>query len=192
MKQCTITVQDEVWCTISGLLPSEHEMLWKAFAPHAEGYFFSPKFKLGQWDGRIRFYQKTGKTYIRLLDKILPYLESWGYDVQLVDKRAYYEPPSPVGRLTEHDEGGLALAGEGLDIFGDVETRPGKKFELRPYQLQAINAAVEAGSGFVIGGTGMGKCLSGCTTINIRVSAQLKKAIENVRAKNLSHLQNRE
>lgn len=157
MNTCTITVQDEVWCSISGLLPSQHEVLWKTFAHHAEGYFFNPKYKLGQWDGRIRFYQKTGKTYVRLLASILPYIESWGYEIQLVDKRAYYEPVQPVGKVTEYDASGLALAAEGLDIFGDIEIRPGKVFELRPYQLQAINAAVEAGSGFVIAGTGAGK-----------------------------------
>jgi superfamily II DNA or RNA helicase len=160
-KTCTITVTDEVWCLISGLSPGEHEFLWNEFAKYVDGYFFMPSYKLGRFDGKIRFYQKTGKTYIRLLDKILPHIvETWGYDVQINDKRKVFESPSTVGSIEKVDEtNGIATEATGLDLFGDTTETAGRKIELRPYQLQCINDAVTAGSGLIIAGTGAGKTL---------------------------------
>ena len=154
---CIINVKDEVWCTINGITPSHNEFLWNKFGVHVDGYFFMPAYKLGRWDGKIRFYEKTGKTYVRLLEKILPYLENWGYDIDLNDNRKVYAQPDIVGELTKIDDHGIALEAVGLDIMGDVFLPDGKKFLLRPYQLQCIQKAVEAGSGFIIAGTGAGK-----------------------------------
>jgi superfamily II DNA or RNA helicase len=140
-KLCRITVTDEVWCTVSGLHPTELAVLYDQFGPHVEGYFFSPQYKLGRWDGRIRFFHKTGKTYHRLLDKILPCIEAWGYDFDLVDKRSVLPPPQQ--RATP-------------DLFANQEVY-GRPFQLRGYQVECINACIEAGSGFIIAGTGAGK-----------------------------------
>lgn len=154
---CTITVKDEVWCTLTGLLPSHVDYLWNKLGVHVDGYFFMPAYKLGRWDGKIRFFEKTGKTYVRMLDKILPFLDGWGYSIDLKDNRKLWENPEYTGKVTRVDEEGIAIVGENLDIMGDVEIRPGKKFELRPYQLQCVQEAISAGSGFIIAGTGAGK-----------------------------------
>lgn len=156
-KKCYLTVKDEVWCYFTGLLPSEVKILSDKFAVYVEGYFFQPKYKLGAWDGKIRFFQATGKTYVRIIDRILPLVEHWGYEVELRDERKLWENPTYSGKITKVDEEGIAIAGEDLDILGDVEIRPGKKFELRPYQLQCVQEAIDAGSGFIIAGTGAGK-----------------------------------
>lgn len=156
-KKCHLTVKDEVWCYITGLHPSDLEFLWNKFAVFVDGYFFMPSYKLGRWDGKIRFFEKTGKTYYRLLDQILPYLDGWGYEINVTDQRKAITNPTIAGKLTRFDPLGLALEGEGLDVLGDVILPKGDKFMLRPYQLQAVLAAIEAGSGFVIAGTGAGK-----------------------------------
>lgn len=156
-KQAKITVLDEVWCIITGLLPSEQETLWNAFAPYVDGYFFMPQYKMGRFDGKIRFYQKTGKTYVRLLDKIIPYLDKWGYAIDLVDNRRFWLTPEITGEITQLDKNGIAVAGKDLNVLGNVEIIPGKFFELRPYQLQCVTECINAGSGFIIAGTGAGK-----------------------------------
>lgn len=157
-KSCVLTVKDEVWCFFTGLAPADIEFLWNKFAIYKDGYFFMPAYKLGRWDGKIRFFEKTGKTYFRLIDQILPYLDQWGYDIQLVDQRKpLVNPVMPKGVITKLDALGIATEGEQLDLFGNVEVRPGKVFSLRPYQLQCIQDAVTAGSGFIIAGTGAGK-----------------------------------
>ena len=155
--KCFITVRDEVWCFITGITPTHTESLSKAFAVHPEGYFFMPAYKLGRWDGFIRFFEKTGKTYVRLLDKIVPYLEQWGYEIELVDNRKYFEPPEVGGELLTIDPVGIALTAAGTNIMGDDVVVGGKVFNLRPYQLQCVKIAVEHGSGFIIAGTGAGK-----------------------------------
>lgn len=168
-------MRDEVWCFFSGLQQHEIEFLWKTFGVYVDGYRFMPNFKMGRWDGKIRFFEKTGKTYYRLLDKILPYVEGWGYEIDIVDNRVAVNAPTEVANA---------------EMFSHREIG-GKPFLFRPYQVECINAAIDAGSGFCLAGTGAGKCVSGCTTINIKCAPELKEAIENVRKKNLSHLQNR-
>jgi superfamily II DNA or RNA helicase len=156
-KKCFLTVKDEVWCYFTGLSPEHIESLWRTFGVHVDGYFFMPTYKLGRWDGKIRFFEKTGKTYVRIIDQILPYLDQWGYDIELRDERRVWTNPETSGTVTRVDDEGIAVEGTDLDIMGDVEVRPGKKFELRPYQLQCVQDAITNGSGFIIAGTGAGK-----------------------------------
>lgn len=136
--KCTITVRDEVFCFVSGLKPSHLEHLEKKFAVYVDGYFFMPAYKLGRWDGKKKFFEKTGKTFIRFLPEIVEFLISEGYDVQLEDRRK--PVANPLGRASENQ-----FAEKG--IF------------LRPYQIGAVNILLDEGSGFIIAGTGAGKSL---------------------------------
>lgn len=141
MKKCYITVRDEVFCTISGLEPSDHEFLDHKFALMVEGAFFMPLYKLGRWDGKVRFFDKAGKIYHRLLPDVLPFLESWGYDITLNDLR------KPVELIPTRIDEDWFLNKEGMEL----------KVKLRPYQLSAVNACLEATSGFIEAATGSGK-----------------------------------
>lgn len=132
---CKIKIQNEVWCILTGLSENHNSQLWEMFGPFVEGYRHMIPFKLGRWDGRVRFYEKSGKTSVRLLSRIIPQLQRWGYEIDLNDQRDYFEAP-PTIELTPFDN---------------------KEFELRPYQLQAVNLGIEAGGGFIIAGTGAGK-----------------------------------
>jgi superfamily II DNA or RNA helicase len=137
-KKCYIRVKDEVYCTLSGLQPSDIEFLWEKYGIFVEGYFHMPQYKLGRWDGKIRFFEKTGKTYIRLLDEILPFLEKWGYEIELKDERI---PIKTFPEFIKHDN---------FIKYG---------IELRPYQVESINVALSESNGFIIVGTGGGKSL---------------------------------
>lgn len=157
--KCFLSVRDEVWCNFAGLSPTHIETLWREFGVHVDGYFFMPAYKLGRWDGRIRFFEKSGKTYVRLLDRILPYVEKWGYEIDLVDHRKIHASPEVPGKITRIDSAGIAIEAEGRNLFGDVVLPNGKELLLHPYQLQCVQTAVEAGSGFIIAGTGAGKTI---------------------------------
>lgn len=154
-KICHITIRDEVWCVVGGLMPNDVEFLYKKFGVFVDGYFFMPKYKMGVWDGKIRFFEKTGKTYVRLLHDIVPILIDRGYDLELTDKRV------PVVAPTERCA---------ADRFQHVEMG-GRPFIIRPYQVDCVNAAIESGSGFIIAGTGAGK-----TTITGALSDIYSKA----------------
>lgn len=153
MKKCFVTVKDEVWVYVTGLHGDHSEILYNKFGIYKDGYIWSPMYKMGRWDGKIRFFEKTGKTYSRLLDKIIPMIDSWGYEIELKDERRYIATPPTPGTITKVDEFGIAIEATGLQIFNSPN------IAVRPYQLQSIKTAVENGSGFVIAGTGAGKSL---------------------------------
>lgn len=100
-----------------------------------------PLYKLGRWDGKVRFFDKTGKIYHRLLPDIVPFLEHWGYNVELRDLR------KPVPVITTRIDKNWFLNKEGMEL----------KVELRSYQIEAINACLEETSGFIEAATGSGK-----------------------------------
>lgn len=140
-KKVYITVRDEVYCQISGLEPQDFAILDAKFAIMVEGAFFMPLYKLGRWDGKIHFLDKTGKIYFRLLDEVCVYLDAWGYEIELRDER---RPVVPVANRVH------------TDWFTDKpEHTIGVK--LRPYQVEAVNRALEVQSGFVVAATGSGK-----------------------------------
>ncbi|MEM2159513.1 MAG: hypothetical protein QXN55_01010 [Candidatus Nitrosotenuis sp.] len=160
MTKCYITVKDEVWCVIAGLKTMHVELLWEKLGPYKDGYFWSPQYKTGRWDGKIRFYNKvTGKTYHRLLSTIVPMIDDWGYEIELRDERKQIEVfPECVSETYFSNE----------------------KIKLRPYQVECANTAIAATSGFIIAGTGSGKCVSSETPINIKVSKTLAKIIRRI------------
>ena len=139
-KVAHINVRDEVYCHIAGLEPQDIEFLDNKFALMIEGAIFMPAYKIGRWDGKNHFF-KDGKIYHRLLDQVVPYLEGWNYELVLNDER---KPFTLVDERVTKDW-----------FIG----RPGTKIttELRPYQVEAINACLDATSGFVEAATGSGK-----------------------------------
>ena len=163
-KICTIHVDDEVNCRIGGLHPEDLELLCEKFGVFVEGHFHMPSFQLRRWDGKIRFVEKNGKTFTKLLDEIVPYLISWNYEINFNDQRVH--APRIADRID-------------LDCFG----RP-DGYQLRPYQVEVVNALLEEGSGFAICATGSGKtsmcaalsmvlCLNGLQTLIIVPSKDL-------------------
>ena len=165
MKICHIHIDDEVNCRITGLEKEHTDFLWDKLGIFVDGYFHMPAYQLRRWDGKIRFYEKTGKTFTKILDEIVPYIYAWGYDFDLQDHRK----PAPV--ITDRiDE----------DFFG-IPT-----FKLRPYQVEVVNGLLEEGSGFGICATGSGKTsmcaalstvlyLNGMQTIVVVPSSDLVK-----------------
>lgn len=168
-KTCTVIIDDEVNCRIGGLHPSDLELLWEKFGFYVEGWRYMPAVQLKRWDGKIRFFEKTGKTYTKLLDEILPYLVSWSYEIDIDDRRL---PVRQVEGIIDADF--FKLANEPLEE---------NRFLFREYQLTVMNTLLQAGSGFGICATGSGKCLSGDTLININVPSNLKKIIDEIEAK---------
>ncbi len=142
MQSCKIIIKDEVNCELVGLDKQQLAYLYDKFGFHMDGYIFSPAYKLGRWDGKIRFFQQEGKSYVKLLHEIIPVLVSWGLDLDLDDRRVFKKAPTFVAHK---------------DMFSHCIGYGDKPLELRPYQVDIINALVAEGSGFAIAGTGAGK-----------------------------------
>lgn len=123
--------------------PADLAVLYDKFGVYVEGYRYMPAFQLRRWDGKTHFVTDTGRTYTKLLDEILPYLMVWDYEVDFEDRRM------PLVKVTERvDADFFKLANEPIED---------DRFLFRDYQLQVMNALLDAGSGFGICATGSGK-----------------------------------
>ncbi len=147
--EAKIELLDEVNCKIHGLNTSTRRKLHDEFSfmlPHA---YHVPAFKMGRWDGKTNFFALGGKTYVNLLEDILPSLLEEGYEVSLIDNRNKYD---------------LELTPIDVDHFADrvwPEGHPvaGEPVILRDYQLEIINNFLKNQSSVQEVATGAGKTL---------------------------------
>jgi superfamily II DNA or RNA helicase len=156
-KIVTIRINDEVNCVVMGLSNDHKKYFWEKYGIHVPGYHFSPKYQMKQWDGKIRFFTKTGQTYMYLLDDIIPRIIGLGYKVKVSDlRKANPIFPDPI------DE----------NFFSDIiDEKTGLPWVMRDYQVDMVNALLENGSGIGIAGTGAGK-----TSMTAAIALSYEKA----------------
>jgi len=147
-----VKILDEVNCVLFGLTGDHIEYFYDSFKRRPPNHFFNPKFKLGSWDGYIRYFHKTGKSHVYLLPEIVPKLVAFGYKIELVD-----------GRVNRPAEPPLV----DKDYFSHlIHNETGEPVELRPYQVDAVNSVITNGGGIVIAGTGAGKTLMNAALVD--------------------------
>ena len=153
MKKCTILIKDEVNVKLEGLDPATRRKCsdkLKFFLPHA---YHMPAYKLGRWDGTVRFCDVGGRTYLNLLDDLLPIIMSSGYEIDIDDRREH----TTLEFDTIDDE-----------FWGDTcwpEGHPaeGEPIRLRDYQVAVVNKFLEAPQALQEIATGAGKTIMTAT-----------------------------
>lgn len=158
-RTAKIKLLDEVNCAIIGLHPDHVEYFYNFYARKAENYFFNPKFKLGVWDGKIRYFHNTGKTYVYLLPEIVPKLVSFGYAVDVIDTR-----DGPNHNIPHVDK----------NRFSHILDDNGEPYVLRYYQEEAVNAIIDNAGGIIIAGTGAGKTIMNAALVDLYGQQGLK------------------
>lgn len=98
----------------------------KYFLPYA---YHMPAYKLGRWDGCVRFCDIGGRTYINLLDKLIPIIQQDGIQIEVVDNRTPWD---------------IQFEPVQTDSYSHVtwpERHPaaGQPIMLRDYQVEVIN-----------------------------------------------------
>lgn len=149
IKHCVITIEDEVNIKMEGLDLAARKACVNAvkyFIPSAR---YSAAYKLGRWDGTKSFCTLGGRTYLSLLDKMLPILQEHGYDFEIDDQRLHYELA-----LREVDENVHAHK-----AWPKGHERAGQPIVLRDYQVDVINTFVENLQAVQQVATGAGKTL---------------------------------
>ena len=87
MGKCVLEIRDEVNVRFQGLDVKTRRKISdevKYFLPYA---YHMPSYKLGRWDGCIRYCDIGGRTYFHLLDKLLPIVTEDGYEIEVKDAR---------------------------------------------------------------------------------------------------------
>lgn len=138
MSKAIIHIKDEVNTVIKNLPVSMYQEFNDMFAVYAKGFRFQAKYKLGVWDGKIRFFNKRGETYVKLLPQIIKHLKRNNYEIELVDERPNHDLSIP-----EIDKN--YLKDKGYDII------------LGDHQVRGVNALTQHAGGIFEGGTGSGK-----------------------------------
>jgi len=132
-KIAKLIIRDEVNVKFEGLDVITRRKIsdkLKFFLPYA---FHLPAYKLGRWDGNIRFCDIGGRTYLNLLDRILPIIEDQDYEIEIEDHRQQHEFNFPQIDESLHFE----------KTWGPKHPQAGQPIVLRDYQVQTINKFLE-------------------------------------------------
>ncbi len=126
-------VHNEVWAKLKTDDPGVQDAAYRLLRFRPDGYVFMSKFKSGAWDGWISLYKGSAGTFPGgLLGRVSARLTELGVDVDVEDRA---QPPLVAPELA----GGINLK------------------ELRPYQIEAADCAMEARRGVFEAATGTGK-----------------------------------
>jgi len=158
-----IEIQDEVNVKLLGIPQGLMANAQQALTYHVPGFHQMPKYRMGWWDGTISLLSPTGKTYLNLIDAVMPIFESAGYDFVIEDHRADWS--NVLEQIVIPDE----------NLFAEYTWKDGTPIILRDYQLAAIKAALTTGQGLLELATGAGKTLI-CAAL-AKVYSQFGKVI---------------
>jgi superfamily II DNA or RNA helicase len=160
MREAKIIIKDEVNCKIEGLELDCRKALMRKFEHEVPGARYLPAVRLGRWNGKVSYCSIAGSTYINLIPDIVPILQEYDYDINLVDLREY--------RTTY----AFDLIKE--DSFADKvwpkgHTQAGESIMLRDYQVELINNFLKNPQCIQEVATGAGKTI---------MTAALSKSVE--------------
>lgn len=149
MKQCNLILRDEVNCRFENVDPSTRRKMSKKLEFFLEYARHTPAYKLGRWDGMKRFFDAGGRTYINLIEDVLPVLLEEGYSVDVQDlresDRLFFEPITAQSYSHVKWPKGHVCEGDSL--------------ELREHQVDAINQYLANPNGVGEISTGAGKTI---------------------------------
>jgi len=128
-RQTRLEIRDEVNIKFHDLDVATRRKLsdtCKYFLPYA---YHMPAYKLGRWDGYVRFCDVGGRSYLNLLDQLIPVVTELGYEVVLDDKREKWDFGFDEVKQDTYEEFSWPKKhpAEGLPII------------LRDYQVEIIN-----------------------------------------------------
>lgn len=147
-----ITLLDEVNCKIEGMTPQVQKMAMekvKVFIPHAR---YQQSYRIGAWDGYIRYMKANGTTYVNLLDEIVPVFQAMQIPINLVDMRQNKGKKFIFDEIDENYFSHIKWP-EGHRLAG-------QSVRLEEHQVEGINAALHKTNGVLELATSFGKTIA--------------------------------
>jgi superfamily II DNA or RNA helicase len=150
MKRTALELVDEVNIRFHNLDISTRRKLTETvsyFLPYAR---HMPAYKLGRWDGKVNFCDVGGRSYLNLLDRLLPVVQNAGYEIDVIDNRIVH-PEMSFEKVSEDSYSHITWpAGHVCE---------GEPIMLRDYQVEIVNHYLENAQGIQSISTGAGKTL---------------------------------
>lgn len=150
MSKAILHILDEVNCKFEGLDPACRRKMVESLEfmlPYAR---HTPAFKLGRWNGKTSFCDIGARSYLNLLDTLLPIVQNYGYEIEINDRRN--PTPEFIFEEVREDSYSHILWPEGHPIAG-------QPIKIKEHQLGVINSYLENITGINIAPTGSGKTL---------------------------------
>ena len=147
--KCTLHLKDEVNIRFVGLDTATRRKMGdelKYFLPHA---YHMPAYKLGRWDGCVRYCDVGGRSYFNLLDRLLPIVMAAGYELEIQDDREPFKTDFTLVEQTSYDH----------VAWPDKHPAAGMPIILRDYQVEVVNKFLENPQALQQVATGAGKTL---------------------------------
>lgn len=110
----------------------------------------TPAFKLGRWDGKMSYCDIGARSYLNLLDVLLPIVQESGYEVEVEDLR----DTSHNFEFEEVNENSYAHI-----LWPKGHPKAGEPITLREHQYEVINSYLNNLTGINIAPTGAGKTI---------------------------------
>ena len=149
MPKCVLEIRDEVNVKFVGLDVKTRRAISDAvkyFLPYA---YHMPAYKLGRWDGCVRYCDVGGRTYMNLLDKLLPIVQQHGYDIEVQDNRNPWQLNFQDIEQTRYEN----------VAWPKGHPAEGEPIILRDYQVDVINNFLRNPQSLQEVATGAGKTL---------------------------------
>ena len=160
MREAKIIIKDEVNCKIEGLELDCRKALMRKFEHEVPGARYLPAVRLGRWNGKVSYCSLAGSTYINLIPDIVPILQEYDYDIDLVDLREYQ---------TSYTFEQIAEDSFSDKVWPKGHTQAGEPITLRDYQVEIINNFLKNPQCIQEVATGAGKTI---------MTAALSKSVE--------------
>lgn len=109
----------------------------------------TPAYKLGRWNGKMSFCDVGARSYLNLLDVLLPIVQQHGYDIDIDDQRDEHNFV-----FDEIDENSYSHI-----MWPKGHTREGQPILLKDHQVEVINLYLNNITGINVAPTGSGKTL---------------------------------
>lgn len=159
--QCTLHILDEVNIHLKGLPPQVRRELVNSLKfriPYAHNL---PAVKLGRWDGCVSMCTSGGRTYINMLERILPLLEKRNVEFEIIDDREQHSISFPEATA---------------DMFSDVvwpegHPKEGEPIVLNDHQVESLKHFFDNPQCIQQISTGAGKTI---------MTAAMSKACEHI------------
>jgi superfamily II DNA or RNA helicase len=150
MREAKIIIRDEVNCKIEGLELDCRKALVRKFEHEVPGARYLPAVRLGRWNGKVSYCSLAGSTFINLIPDIVPVLEEYDYDIELVDLREYQ---------TSYNFTQVSKDTYSNTMWPKGHVMEGKPIELRDYQVDIVNQFLANPQSLQEVATGAGKTL---------------------------------
>lgn len=173
-KTCLVKIKDEVNIQLLNLDPVTRRKLVDAvkyFVPSAR---HMPAYKLGRWDGYVSFCDVAGRSYLNLIDRLIPIVIEAGYELEFEDLRNKYELKFQPIDETSYQH---------ICWPANHPVAPGKPIVPKQHQIDYVNTFLTNPQGVGVAPTAAGKTL--CTAIMAHKIEEYGRSVTIVPTKDL-------